>query len=286
MQTIDAKVNQARTNAATATATPTDAARLRAATSAVQVAGARMLGRFDPHPRTPAERDDVVRAIHANDVASLDVVRELLERAHPGAGWVDDELEGGPLPGGDFWLVDPVEGNINHVHGLREWGVSATLVRDNVPVLAAVYEPVADRTYTALRGSGVALVGDRPMHPSAKTTLAAAIVSTGQAKPGETPQTFARTAKAVEAMLHAALVVRMTVPATFQLTNVAAGHIDAFWQFSDVRSGLAAGALFVSEAGGLVTDVVGEPWTLASESFLAAAPGVHAEALQILRGIL
>jgi myo-inositol-1(or 4)-monophosphatase len=77
----------------------------------------------------------------------------------------------------------------------------------------------------------------------------------------------------------------MTVPATFELGLVAAGHIDAFWQHSDVRSGLAAGALLVSEAGGLVTDTRGRPWTLASADFLACAPGVHREAVAVLRGI-
>jgi predicted dinucleotide-binding enzyme len=62
---------------------------------------------------------------------------------------------------------------------------------------------------------------------------------------------------------------------------VAAGQIDGFWQYTDVRSGLAAGALLVSEAGGVVTDTRGRPWTLASEDFLACAPGVHREAVKL-----
>jgi myo-inositol-1(or 4)-monophosphatase len=244
-----------------------------------------MLTRFDAQTRTPDDRDGVVRAIYANDDASLSVARSLLQQARPGAGWVEDELEGGALPAGEWWVFDPVEGNVNHVHGLAEWGVSATLVRDNVPVVTAIFEPLADRLYTAVRGSGLAYANGVPMRPSSKTELNAAIVTTGQAKPGETAETYRRLGESVTAMLHAALVVRMTVPATFQLGLVAAGQIDGFWQFSDVRSGLAAGALLVSEAGGMVTDTLGNPWTLASKDFLASAPGIHREALQALRQI-
>ena len=218
----------------------TDAALLAAAVAAVQAAGAHMLTRFNPRTRTPQDLKGVVTAIYENDAASLAVARELLQRARPAAGWVDDELEGGALADGEWWIVDPVEGNVNHVHGLTDWGVSATLVRDNVPVLTAVHEPVAGRLYTAARGSSVAHANGVPMRPSAETELKAAIVTTGQAKPGESAETYRRIGQSVTAMLHAALVVRMTVPATFQLALVAGGHIDGFWQHSDVRSGLAA----------------------------------------------
>jgi myo-inositol-1(or 4)-monophosphatase len=86
----------------------------------------------------------------------------------------------------------------------------------------------------------------------------------------------------VTAMLINALVVRVSVPATLQLVHVASGRMDAFWQFSDVRSGLLPGALLVAEAGGTVTDTRGEPWTLAGGDFLACAPGLHAQAVGVL----
>jgi myo-inositol-1(or 4)-monophosphatase len=285
MDIIERKIQQAARLAAQARISGDDGALLAATVSAMHAAGARMLDRFDPLTRTPDDLESVVTAIHENDAASLAVARELLQRARPSARWVDDELEGGALPSGEWWLVDPVEGNINHVQGLTEWGVSATLVRDNVPVLTAIYEPVAARTYTAVRGSGVASVNGIPMRPSSKTELKAAIVTTGQAKPAENSETYRRIGQSVTAMLHAALVVRMTVPATFELGFVAAGHIDGFWQYSDVRSGLAAGALLVSEAGGAVTDTHGQPWSLASEDFLACAPGIHRKAADVLRRI-
>lgn len=285
MTSLDTELRAAERLADIAAAAPSDGAVLAAAVAAVRLAGRTMRDLFSERTRTPEDLDRLVRAIHANDDTSLAIARRLLQRTLPTAGWVDDELEGGALPPGDWWIFDAVEGNVNHVHGLPEWGVSATLVRDGAPQLTAVYEPVADRLYTAVRGSGVAAVNGEPLRPSTKTELRAAIVTTGQARPGESAETYRRIGGSVTAMLNAALVVRMTVPATFQLGLVAGGQTDAFWQHSDVRSGLAAGALLVSEAGGSVTDLQGRPWTFASPDFLACAPGIRREALVVLGAV-
>jgi myo-inositol-1(or 4)-monophosphatase len=86
-------------------------------------------------------------------------------------------------------------------------------------------------------------------------------------------------------MLEHALVLRVSVPATLQLIQVAAGRSDVFWQYSRVRSGLLAGALLVTESGGTVTDTHGNPWNLESADFLASAPGLHSAAVKILSDI-
>jgi len=260
-----------------------DGALLPAVVAAVRGAGALLLDRFSADSR-PADGNEILAALHANDEASLGLLRDALVQARPGIGWVEDELEGGALPPGEWWITDPVEGNINHIHGMPDWGVSATLVRDNVPVLAAVYFPMTGDTYTAVRGGGAYLDGVR-LRPSAKTNLGVALVATGQARPGEDGETHRRIGQSVTAMLGGALVVRVSVPATVQLARVAAGQIDAFWQHSQVRSGLLVGALLVEEAGGTVTDTHGRPWGLASTDFLASAPGLHRAAVAVLATI-
>ncbi len=249
-------------------------------TAAVTTAGLTLRDRYAPQARG-VSLSEVVGEIHANDDAVLSVLREPLLRARPGAQWAEDELAGGALPPGEWWVVDPAEGNVNHVHGMPDWAVTATLVRDNQPVLTVVHLPLTGDTYTALAGGGARLNG-RPLRVSAKTDLGAALTGTGQAKPGEDEHTLRRIGESVVAMLTGGLVVRVSVPATLQLIHVAAGRMDAFWQFSDVRSGLVAGALLVSEAGGTVTDLAGRPWSTGSRDFLAAAPGVHAAALEVL----
>ncbi|WP_437682299.1 inositol monophosphatase family protein [Sorangium sp. So ce131] len=265
------------------TASAEDESLLPAVVAALTAAGKRLVDRFSTAPRLES-RADVLAALGANDVVSLEALREPLSRARPEARWVEDELECGPLPQGEWWVVDTVEGNINHVHGMTDWSVTATLVRDNEPVLAVVHLPLTGDTYTARKGAG-AYLGTRRLQASTKSELDAAFVGTGQARPDEDKETHRRIGESVTAMLGSALVLRVSVPATLQLIQVAAGRMDVFWQYSQVRSGLAAGALLVAEAGGAVTDTRGNPWSFASEDFLAAAPQLHAGAVNVLSTI-
>lgn len=228
---------------------------------------------------------EMIAAIHAGDDESLGVMRPLLEAARPDAGWVEDELDSGGLPAGEWWVTDPLEGAINFVHGIPDWGVTATLVRDNAPVLAVVYLPLQNAMYTAIEGGGAFLDGE-PLRVSHKDDLAASFVGTGQASPRETTETFALIGRTLTTMMDAAAVTRSSVPPTLQLIHLAAGRMDVFWQHSAVRSGLLPGALLVREAGGTVTDIHGSPWTLDSDDFLCAAPLVHTQASRVLTAAL
>ncbi|MFB9240471.1 3'(2'),5'-bisphosphate nucleotidase CysQ [Massilia antarctica] len=248
--------------------------------AAVQAAGHAVKALFDPHAR-PQTLQEIASTIEANDRVSMSILRQALSQARPGARWDDDEEGRGPLPDGEWWVCDPVEGAIHHIHGSPRWGVTATLVRDNVPVLTAIHLPLTGDTYTALRGGGAWLNGTA-LKASSKSDLRAAMVGTGQAAPGEGAAVYRRIGGSVSAMLEAALVVHVSVPSTMQLIDVAAGRQDLFWQYSQVRSGLVAGALLVAEAGGRVTDLHGRPWQPDSRGFLAGAPALTAPAAAIL----
>ncbi|ATB37160.1 inositol-1-monophosphatase [Cystobacter fuscus] len=262
---------------------PSDEVLLPAVVEAVQAAGHLLKKRFSADAR-PGNLDAVLAALQANDEASLGVLREALTRVRPGAGWIEDELQVGRLPPGEWWVTDPAEGNINHIHGMADWCVTATLVRDNVPVLAVVYLPMTGQTYTAVRGGGAYLDGVR-LRVSDKTALDAALVGTGQARPGEDRETHRRIGQSVTAMLGSALVLRVSVPATLQLIQVAAGRMEAFWQYSQVLSGLLSGALLVEEAGGRISDTHGRPWNFTSRDFLATASALHAASVEVLSTI-
>lgn len=249
--------------------------------AAVQDAGRTLLTRYSPEARQN-DGEALLDAIAANDAAVTSRLRQALLAARPDAGWVEDEEEGGALPPGAWWVVDAAEGNVNHIHGRTGWSVTATLVEDDMPLLTAITLPMSGETYTAIRGAG-AFADGKPLNVSRKAELGVAIVATGQARPGEDAATLARMTSSVGAMLGHALLVRMSVPATLELVDVAAGRMDGFWQFSQVRSGLAAGALLVREAGGVVSDTHGRPWSFASEDFLAVAPGIHAAAVAALQ---
>ncbi|MER6182002.1 inositol monophosphatase family protein [Streptomyces sp. NPDC001652] len=247
---------------------------------AVRAAGSALRDRFGDVVRYQT-REELMRALAANDDAALDILRPRLALMRPDARLVEDELAGGALPPGEWWVLDPAEGNVNHLHALPEWAVTATLVRDNQPVLTAVHLPLTGETYTALAGAGAHLDG-RPMHVSQTTDLGLGLVATSQARPDEDDKVVRRIGSSITAMLFDALVVRTSVPATLHLLNVAAGRIDAFWQFAGARADLLPGALLVAEAGGRISDAEGRPWTPESESFVAAAPGVHTQAVTTL----
>lgn len=259
--------------------TAEDRALLAKVIEAVRDAGSRLLVLYSPEDR-PSNFQEIAHAGRRDEEASLGGLQTALSAARPQARWVGEEQETIALPSGEWWVVDAMEGGVNLVHGLPEWCVSATLLRDSVPVLAAVYQPVGDMTYTAIRGDGVYL-NRKPLHTSTKSDLAVAIVTTGQAEAGQA-QTYRRIGDSVTAMLHHALLVRATVPSTFPLLQVASGHYDVFWQYEPVLSGIAAGALFVTEAGGIVSDMQGNPWQPGSPDFLAASPRLHAAALEVL----
>ncbi|MFJ8434898.1 inositol monophosphatase family protein [Kitasatospora sp. NPDC094019] len=257
-----------------------DADLLSGTAEAVREAGAALRGRFGDVVRH-GTREELMRALAANDDAVLEVLRPRLSRLRPGAGWVEEELAGGALPSGEWWVVDPAEGNVNHLHGLPEWAVTATLVRENRPVLTVVHLPLDGGTYTALAGEGAQLDG-RVLRVSGTSDLGLGIVATSQARPDEDEAVVRSIGSSITAMLQEALVVRTAVPATLHLANLAAGRIDAFWQFAGARADLLPGALLVTEAGGRVSDAQGRPWTPDSDSFLATTPGVHAQAVAAL----
>lgn len=252
---------------------------LAATVAAVHHAGARLMTRYSTESRQPG-LPDLLASLEANDVAVVETVRPALTEALPSAGWLNDEHGSGPLAMGEWWLIDPVGGNVNAVHGMPDWNIGVSLVRDSRPVLAVVYFPALDQLYTATEGGGAFLDGVR-LRVSGKTSLEGALAGTGQAKPGSDPELARRTGASLTAMLNSALYVRVSVPVSQQLAQVAAGQMDLHWQFDNVRSH-AAGVLLVREAGGVVTDLDGKPWAPASESYLAAAPGVHAAALAVL----
>ncbi|MET9231689.1 inositol monophosphatase family protein [Lentzea sp. NPDC003310] len=253
---------------------------ITAAVSAVlRQAGARLLRRTSTEFR-PSTLAELVAAVKANDAAVADLLRPALAEIHPDARWLDDEHGSGPLPDGDWWLIDPVGGNMNAVQGMTDFNIGVSLVRDGRPVLAALYFPLFDELYTATEGGGAFLNGVR-LSVSAKTSLDGALAGTGQAQPGQGPEMADRVGASYSAMAKHALYVRISVPVTHQLAMVAAGRMDLHWQHDNVRAH-ASGVLLVQEAGGVVTDLDGKPWTLTSREYLAAAPGVHAEALALL----
>jgi myo-inositol-1(or 4)-monophosphatase len=246
--------------------------------TAVHEAGKRLQA-VDTRPPSEAA---LMAALRANDDAVAAVLRPALRAVLPGAGWNTDEHGSGRMPDGDWWVVDPVGGNLHAIYGLADWNIGVSLVRDGRPVLAVVHAPAVGETFTAVAGGGARLNGV-PIKVSVKTDMAMALAGTGQARPDRDPAHARRAGTAIAAMMRHALYVRSSVPVSHQLAQVAAGRMDLHWQFDNLRSHIAP-VLIAQEAGATVTDLDGKPWQITSAGYLAAAPGLHAAALAILRG--
>ena len=253
---------------------------LTTTTALVREAGARLLRHYSPGNRV-AGRDELFAGLRRNDAAVADALRPALLAALPGSGWEEDEHATGPMTAGDQWVVDPVGGNLNLVHGMTDWNIGVALVRAGRPDFAVIYAPLSDEMFTATDGGGTFRNSTR-VTVSGKTDLAVALTGTGQARPGHAADVAQRVGASVAAMMQHALYVRSSVPVGHQLAQVAAGRMDVHWQFENVRSHIGP-VLMVREAGGTVTDFDGKPWEITSTGYVAAAPGVHGAALEVLR---
>lgn len=254
---------------------------LTAMVAAATGAGEMLLAEYDEDAR-PVDRAAMFESGVKLEGASTRALRESLTDRFAAIGWYDDDEDGRQVPGGSWWIADGTEGAVNHVHGLPEWGVTVALVTDGVPVAAVVRQPVGDLTYTATRGGG-AFRNGRPLRVSAKTELAAALVTASQA--GNDAATYARFGAAYAALSERVLLVRNTIPTTFPLLGVAGGHYDAFWQYDPDLPGTAVGTLIAGEAGATVTDLDGAPWQVNADAVLVATPRLHAPVLELLRSV-
>lgn len=229
----------------------------------------------------PRNFDEIRQLIDANDKLGGVPLKEDLIRLRPNAGWAEEDDADGALPPGEWWITDPCEGNINKVHGVADFCTSATLVRDNRPVAAAVHLPLAGVSYAAVAG-GNSFENGKRIKVAEKSSLNGAFIATCQNGPNERRPAALKLGKAVTEFLLRNAIVRVSPPPTLQLLPVACGRLDGFFLFGAERAGVLAGALLAFEAGGVVTDVRGNPWTLSSEDIVVAAPGVHADMIALL----
>ena len=212
------------------------------------------------------------------DLASEDAIRTTLEREAPGVAFFGEE--GGGERADLGWVVDPLDGTANFLHGFSVVGVSVALVEDGRPVAGAVHAPMLGETYTAARGQGAHRDGRRL--EVASRPAAEAICATGF--PFKIKDRIGRYRSVFDAAFAAFEDLRRPGAASLDLAWTAAGVFDGFFELGLGSWDVAAGALLVEEAGGTVTDWDGDgrAW-LGSGDILAAPPPVHRVLLDLAR---
>ncbi|MEL6549810.1 MAG: inositol monophosphatase family protein [Pseudomonadota bacterium] len=184
------------------------------------------------------------------DIRAEEIIREELTRARPTYGWLAEES--GETPGEDptrRWIVDPLDGTTNYLHGLPHWAVSIALEHKGQIVAGVVYDPAKDEMFFAEKGVG-AFMNDTRLRVSGRRSMIEAVFATGLpfGGRGDLPETLQDLAR----LLPAVAGVRRWGTASLDLAYVAAGRYDGFWERRLKPWDLAAGIIIVKEAGGFV----------------------------------
>jgi myo-inositol-1(or 4)-monophosphatase len=214
------------------------------------------------------------------DIASERAIARFLRSATPDVPIQGEELGG--AGSGLRWVVDPLDGTTNFLHGFWAVGVSVALVADETVLAGAVHAPFQGDVWHGAHGAGAAWereTGTAPCHVSDRP-VAHAVVGTGF--PFRHKERIPRHLAALERALRTFEDVRRPGAAALDLAWVACGVFEGFFELGLAPWDVAAGALLIDEAGGLVTDWEGGPGYLAGH-ILAGSPAVHAELLRIAR---
>lgn len=216
------------------------------------------------------------------DLAAEAAVREVLAREQPGVPVLAEE-GGGARQAATRWIVDPLDGTTNFVHGFPAFAVSLALQVDGALVAACTYDPLRDELYAAAPGTG-AWMDDRRLRVSSTPTLADSLLLTGF--PYDRRERAEYYLRFVRAAIEATQGIRRAGAASLDFAHVAAGRADGFWEFGLRPWDVAAGSLLVEEAGGRVTDMEGGPLDLDRPRLLATNGLIHEALSQMLRSLL
>jgi myo-inositol-1(or 4)-monophosphatase len=219
--------------------------------------------------------------VSAADRRAEDIVRTELAKVRPGYGFLGEES--GNQPGSDkshTWIVDPLDGTTNFLHGIPQFAISIALEREGAIIAGLVYNPVTDEMFTAERGKG-AYLNDKRIRVAARKRLADAVFACGLPHLGRGDLAQFRQEFAVIQEKVAGL--RRFGSAALDLCWVATGRLDAYWERNLGAWDVAAGLIIVREAGGFVSDCQGKDDILGTGEIVAGNETMHAELLALLK---
>ena len=224
---------------------------------------------------TKRSNDFVSEVDHQAETAII----EVLKQSYPDHGIYAEESGLHDDSSEYQWIIDPLDGTTNFLHGFPQFSVSIALKHRTRLEAAVIYDPVTQELFTAARGEGAQL-NEKRIRVSGHTGLKGALLSTGFPY---TDQSYLDTyLETMKALMAPAAGIRRPGSAALDMAWLAAGRTDGFWEFNLNAWDIAAGALIVREAGGIVTDFYGSDGYLESGDIIAASPKVFPEMLKII----
>lgn len=236
--------------------------------------------------RVAIEYKGLVDLVTEADRASEALIAERLSAAFPEHRIVGEEgiagVSGAPDDAAYAWIVDPLDGTTNFAHGYPHFAVSIALACEGLVILGAVYDPMRDELFLAERGYGATL-NDRPLRVSPAETLIRALLATGFSYDLSERGPQLAIWNAMQAQCQG---IRRDGAAALNLCYVAAGRLDGFWERPLQPWDMAAGSLIVEEAGGIVTDYTGGPFTAFGDGVLAGPARIHEAMQSVVTGVV
>ena len=228
---------------------------------------------------TAKGRSDFVTEV---DRAAEDTIIDTLRTAYPQHAFLAEESGASAAtaePSEFRWIIDPLDGTTNFIHGFPQYAVSIALEQRDQITQAVVYDPTRNELFTASRGRG-AFLNDRRIRVSRRTQLRDSLIGTGfPFRQLEHLDDYVRMFKRIT---EETAGIRRPGAAALDLAYVAAGRLDGFWEMGLAPWDVAAGSLLITEAGGLVSDFQGTPAYLFKGNIVCGAPKVHEQLLRLV----
>lgn len=181
-----------------------------------------------------------------------------------------------------LWIVDPLDGTTNFVHGFPFFSVSIALAHRGEVVTGVVYNPIHNELFVAEKGKGAYLKGRR-IQVSSEEKLKDSLIATGL--PADRERALPMNLAGIQALSSKVRNLRVAGSAALHLSYVAAGRLSGFWEIGLNSWDIAAGALIIQEAGGQVTDIHGKPYSLEVRDVAASNTRIHSELLEQLNEV-
>ncbi|MDE2401763.1 MAG: inositol monophosphatase [Burkholderiales bacterium] len=252
----------------------------------IAIKAARLAGAIINRASLDVERLTITAKSHNDFVTEVDqaaenvIISTLLE-AYPGHGIQAEESgsEHGAKDSDYVWIIDPLDGTTNFIHGFPVYAISIALSFRGQIQQAVVYDPCRNDMFYASKGRG-AFLNDRRLRVSKRTRLLECLIGTGF--PFRKGDNFQRYLKMFEEVMAACAGVRRPGAASLDLCYVAAGYYDGFFETGLSPWDVAAGALIITEAGGLIGNFTGESDFLNRREVLAGSPRIYGQLVKIL----
>jgi myo-inositol-1(or 4)-monophosphatase len=259
---------------------------LQSALMNVMVKAARRAGRSLKRDLGEIENLQVSLKGPANFVSLADkraeeMLYDDLSKARPGYGFIGEE--GGSREGSDkshTWIVDPLDGTTNFLHGIPQFAISIGLQREGVLIAGLIYNPANEELYTAERGKG-AFLNDQRLRVAGRRQMNECVIACGLPHIGRGDHELSR--REMTAIQEKVAGLRRFGAASLDLAFVAAGRLDGYWERNLQAWDMAAGMLMIREAGGTVSGMQGNDDPLKTGHIVAGNEAIHRELVKILK---